>query len=49
MHIDKTQSSILANATMVTVAMGETGLACIMHFALYLGGTGNENFHNVNV
>ncbi|XP_078483553.1 MAM and LDL-receptor class A domain-containing protein 1 isoform X3 [Ciona intestinalis] len=41
MHIDRTQASFLANATMETVALGETGIACQMNFALYLGGSGD--------
>ncbi|XP_076802493.1 MAM and LDL-receptor class A domain-containing protein 1-like [Clavelina lepadiformis] len=41
MHIDRTQSSFLSNATMETGPLGPSGIACRVNFYLYLGGTGD--------
>ena len=40
MHVDRTQSSFLAQAYLEAGPFGETGHACRMNFFLYLAGTG---------
>jgi len=47
LHIDRTQSSFLANATVETGPLGPSGIACRLNFYLYLGGTGIMRKHIV--
>jgi len=49
MHIDRTHSSFMANATLESGPLGATGLACQMSFWLYLAGSGTPGSVTVRV